>query len=51
MYCPAMPEVLGLPDKAPDSFASLYASGNLPPWLVDVSLPDSPLQVFAVIPE
>ena len=51
VLCPAMPEVQGMPDRAPDSFASLYAAGNLPNWLVDVSLPDSPLQVFAVLPD
>jgi len=51
VLCPAMPEVLGMNDRAPDSFANLYAAGNLPDWLVDVSLPDSPLQVFSVLPE
>lgn len=50
VLCPAMPEVTGFADRAEDSFASLYASGNLPDWLQDVSLPDSPLQVFAVLP-
>lgn len=51
VLCPAMPEVAGRPDRAPDSFASLYAAGTLPPWLVDVSLPDSPLVVLAVLPQ
>ena len=49
VLCPAMPEVAGLPDRAPDSFASLYASKSIPAWLSDVSLPHSPLKIFAVL--
>lgn len=51
ILCPTMPEVEGLADRAEDSFANLYAAGALPDWLADVSLPGSPLQVFAVLPE
>ncbi|MHA6730182.1 hypothetical protein [Devosia sp. A369] len=51
VLCPGMAELHGLPGRAEDSFANLYAAGKLPPWLHDVSLPDSPLQVFAVLPE
>lgn len=50
VLCPGMAEVYGLPDRAADSFAELYAAGTLPSWLQDVSLPDTPLQVFAVLP-
>lgn len=51
ILCPTMPELRGLATRAPDSFVNLYAEWNLPAWLVDVSLSDSPLQVFAVLPE
>lgn len=51
VLCPAMTEVYGLPDRATDSFANLYAKGNIPAWLDDVTLPGSTLQVFAVLPE
>lgn len=51
VLCPAMPELAGRPDRAEGSFASLYAAGQLPAWLADVSLPGSVLEVFAVLPE
>lgn len=51
VLCPAMPELAGHPGRAEDSFASLYAAGQLPDWLADVSLPGSVLEVFAVLPE
>ncbi|MET3927149.1 hypothetical protein [Devosia sp. 2618] len=51
VICPEMSEIAGLSTKAPDSFASLYALGELPAWLHDVSLPDSPLKVYAVLPQ
>jgi hypothetical protein len=51
VLCPAMAEVKGLSSRAEDSFANLYAAGNLPAWLDDVSLPGAPLKVFAVLPE
>lgn len=48
--CPALPELQGGPDSAPDSFIRRYEAGTLPGWLVDTSLPDAPLKVFAVMP-
>ncbi|KRA43099.1 hypothetical protein [Devosia sp. Root635] len=51
VLCPAMAELKGLPSRADDSFANLYARGDLPDWLQDVSLPGATLQVFAVLPE
>lgn len=51
VLCPAMAEVRGLPDRAQDSFAALYAEGNLPAWLEDVSLPETTLTVLAVLPD
>lgn len=51
VICPAMPEVAGLASRAPDSFATLFAAKTLPAWLSDVSLPDSPLTVYAVLPD
>lgn len=50
VICPAMPEMRGLPDAAADSFVRLYSVGALPAWLVEYSLPDAPLKVFAVMP-
>tara|TARA_R110002020_G_scaffold21095_19_gene71698 strand:- start:1390 stop:3174 length:1785 start_codon:yes stop_codon:yes gene_type:complete len=50
VLCPSMPEVAGLPGRAPDSFASLYASNTLPAWLADVTPPGSVLKLFAVLP-
>ncbi|UJW84669.1 hypothetical protein [Devosia sp. SL43] len=51
VLCPAMAELRGLPSRAEDSLANLYAKGEVPAWLQDVSLPDSPLKVFAVLPD
>jgi len=51
VLCPSMAEIQGLPSRAEDSFASLYAAGSLPDWLEDVSLPGATLQVFAVLPD
>ncbi|MGV8952709.1 MAG: hypothetical protein ACOH2M_16535, partial [Cypionkella sp.] len=39
VLCPGMAEVAGLPERASDSFANLYAQDRLPVWLTDVSLP------------
>lgn len=50
VLCPAMPELQGIPGAAEDSFVKLHAAGTLPTWLTDVSLPGTPLQVFAVMP-
>ncbi len=49
VICPAMREIRGLVDHAPDSFVSLYAAGRLPAWLVDESRPPSPLKIYAVL--
>lgn len=51
VICPAMPELRGLPSRAEDSFVNLYAADQLPAWLENVTLPDSALQIFAVLPE
>ncbi|MCZ4347919.1 hypothetical protein [Devosia neptuniae] len=51
VICPPMSEVRGLADRADDSFAALYAAGNLPAWLVDVSPTDAVLRTFAVLPQ
>jgi hypothetical protein len=51
VLCPAMAEIKGLPSRAEDSFANLYAAGTLPSWLTNVSLPGATLQVFAVLPD
>ena len=48
VICPAMAELRGIPARAKDSFVNLRAAGTLPAWLEDVSLPDSPLEVYAV---
>jgi hypothetical protein len=45
--CPAMPEMRGLPSKAPDSFVALAEAGNLPPWLVEID-GQGPLRIYAV---
>jgi hypothetical protein len=50
VLCPAMAEVVGLPSRAPDSFATLFAQDRLPAWLDDVSLPGGALKVYAVLP-
>jgi hypothetical protein len=51
VLCPAMAELRGLPSRAEDSFVNLYAEDRLPNWLKDVSLPDSALKIYAVLPE
>lgn len=50
VICPAMPEIRGMVEHGPDSFISLYAANALPAWLVDQSLPGSPLRIYAVLP-
>lgn len=50
VICPQMPEVSGFPDRAPDSFAALYAEGRLPGWLTDITPAGSPLKIYAVSP-
>ena len=51
VICPAMAELDGLPSRADDSFASLYAKGEVPAWLDVISAPDSMLTVYAVLPQ
>jgi hypothetical protein len=50
VICPQMAEIRGFVPHTPDSFITLYAERKLPGWLVDQSLPDSPLQIYAVTP-
>jgi hypothetical protein len=50
VVCPLMPELITGFDPAPDSFILLMKQGKLPGWLEEVSLPDAPLRVFAVLP-
>jgi hypothetical protein len=49
--CPAMAEMQGGPGTDPASFVALAKAGTLPGWLVDQSLPDAPLKVYAVLAE
>ena len=51
VVCPAMPELRGRADAAPDSFVRLRQAGTLPDWLVEQSISGSPLEVYAVMPE
>jgi hypothetical protein len=50
VICPAMKEIRGLVDHAPDSFVTLYAEGKLPAWLHEVSAAGAPLKVYSVEP-
>jgi hypothetical protein len=50
VICPSLPELRGLPDAAADSFVRLYAKGQLPAWLVDVTPPGAALKTYAVTP-
>lgn len=50
VICPAMKEIRGLVAHTEDSFVTLFAVGKLPDWLVDQSLPDSPLRIYAITP-
>lgn len=49
--CPAMPEMHGLQTASERSFVKLAEKGELPNWLQDVSLPGTPLKVYAVLPQ
>ncbi len=51
VLCPSMPEMRGLAGRASDSFIELMQQDRLPPWLEEVTLPESALRVFAVLPE
>lgn len=48
VICPAMREIIGLVDHAPDSFVTLFADGRLPSWLRDISPPHSALRIYSV---
>ena len=48
--CPAMPEMRGLPTRDDGALVIRLAANDLPDWLEDVSLPDSPLKVYAILP-
>ena len=47
--CPAMPEVKGYPDAAPDSFVKLVARDELPNWLVDETPSGAVLKTYKVL--
>ncbi|MDB5507131.1 MAG: Oligosaccharyl transferase [Devosia sp.] len=48
VICPAMPEMRGLADAAPDAFVRLHALGALPSWLEEISPPGAPLTLYRV---
>ena len=50
VICPAMREIRGLIDRAPDSFVTLFAERRLPAWLHEVSRPGDALVVYSVEP-
>jgi hypothetical protein len=50
VICPAMAEMQGLADAAPDSFVKLYAKGEVPPWLKALSAKGDALKLYAVLP-
>lgn len=45
-----MTEIRGLVAYTPDSFVSLFAADRLPGWLIERSLPSSPLRIYEVAP-
>jgi len=47
--CPAMPEMSGLPDAAPDSFVKLVEIDALPAWLRDVTPSGAALRTYEVL--
>jgi hypothetical protein len=50
VICPGMPEMAGIPSRAPDSFVSLFWADNLPNWLENKSKAAGPLRIWAVVP-
>ena len=48
VICPALPELAAREDSAADSFVSLYRSGSLPNWLVEMSPEGALLRVYGV---
>jgi hypothetical protein len=51
VICPAMPEMQGLANAAPDSFVKLYAQGEVPPWLQPLSPNTDVLKLYSVVPQ
>jgi len=49
VICPAMPEMRGFGDAAPDSFVRLFPKNELPDWLVEQSEPNSPFRMYRVV--
>lgn len=50
VICPAMSEIRGLVAHTADSFVTLFAVGELPAWLHEVSQPTDALKVYSVEP-
>lgn len=48
--CPAMSEMKGLAGRHPTALVDRLAANDLPQWLQDVSVADSPLKVYAILP-
>lgn len=48
--CPAMPELDGQPDAAPDSFVKLAKTNQLPAWLNEIDT-GGPLKIYRVLPQ
>ena len=48
VVCPAMIEMRGLPDAAPDSLVRLLDAGTPPGWLHEETPAGAPLRVFAI---
>lgn len=48
--CPGMPEMRGAGLDEPGAMLNRLASGDLPDWLVDVSV-SGPLKIYAILPE
>lgn len=47
--CPALPEMRGLPDAAPDSLVRQLLDGKTPSWLREISKPGSTLRIFTTV--
>lgn len=48
VICPALPELASREDAIADSFVSLFRSGTLPEWLLDISPEGTPLKILGV---
>lgn len=49
VICPALPEMRGLPDAAPNSLVRQLQSGKTPSWLEEISKPDAVLHIYKVM--